>query len=187
MGGEVESDCGWLSLLVDVAGLLVAVAGLAYLFRGSNQNSSFTARRLENVASGNASSITFDDVAGMENTKEELREVIAYLRDPVSFYALGAHPPRGILLAGPSGTGKTLLARAVAGEAGTPFFYASAAAFVEIYVGQGAQRIRQFFDQARNSAPCIVFIDELDALAQHGGLHRVAATKNTFKLSTNFL
>merc|ERR1719161_3177387 len=108
--------------------------------------------------------VTFDDVAGMESTKEELREVIAYLRDPSSFYALGAHPPAGILLAGPSGTGKTLLARAVAGEAGVAFLYASSAAFVEIYVGQGAQRIRQFYEQARSCAPCIVFLDELDAV-----------------------
>ncbi|CAE7684211.1 ftsH [Symbiodinium microadriaticum] len=126
----------------------------------------------------------------MENTKEELQEVIAYLRDPNRFYALGARPPRGILLAGPSGTGKTLMARAVAGEAGVPFLYASSASFVEIFVGQGAQRIRQFFEQARACAPCIVFLDELDAVGSSrqmsasggGGNQEYAQTLNQLLL-----
>ncbi|CAE8585664.1 unnamed protein product, partial [Polarella glacialis] len=162
-----------LSLLLDLGGLVASIGALLYLLKGNNQGL-FAAKHLEEpqVDSNRKPGVTFADVAGMENTKEELREVISYLRHPETFYALGARPPRGILLAGPSGTGKTLLARAVAGEAGVPFLYASSASFVEIYVGQGAQRIRQFFEQARACAPCIVFLDELDAVGasrQSGG------------------
>ncbi|CAE8659672.1 unnamed protein product, partial [Polarella glacialis] len=137
-----------LSLLLDLGGLVASIGALLYLLKGNNQGL-FAAKHLEEpqVDSNRKPGVTFADVAGMENTKEELREVISYLRHPETFYALGARPPRGILLAGPSGTGKTLLARAVAGEAGVPFLYASSASFVEIYVGQGAQRIRQFFEQ----------------------------------------
>jgi len=110
--------------------------------------------------------VSFSDVAGMEETKHELREIIQFLEDPLSFDALGARPPRGVLLAGPSGTGKTLLAKAVAGESKVPFIYQSASSFVEIFVGQGASRVREFFEKARAQAPCIIFIDELDALGQ---------------------
>lgn len=175
-----------LSLLIDIGGLLASVAALVYVMRNSNQGL-FSGKHLEEQAPSNVdhrAAVTFDDVAGMESTKEELREVISFLRDPVSFYALGAKPPRGILLTGPSGTGKTLLARAVAGEAGVPFLYASSAAFVEIFVGQGAQRIRQFFEQARGCAPCIVFLDELDAvgasrqMVASGGNQEYAQTLN---------
>merc|ERR1719453_908103 len=144
---------------------------------------------MEETAGGEGRpSVTFDDVAGLESTKEELQEVISYLRNPSEFYALGARPPRGILLAGPSGTGKTLLAKAVAGEAGVSFLYASSASFVEIYVGQGAQRIRQFFEQARAAVPCIVFLDELDAVgasrsySNSGGNQEYAQTVNQLLL-----
>jgi len=165
-----ESDFGVskLSLLADLGGLLASLGALAYLLRGNGSSSDkFSGRHLEDQAASDSDRrppVTFEDVAGLEQTKEELREVISYLRDPSSFYALGARPPHGILLAGPSGTGKTLLARAVAGEAGVPFLYASGSAFVEIFVGQGAQRVRQFYEQARACAPCIVFLDELDAV-----------------------
>lgn len=188
VAAEAEPDLSSnLSLLIDAGGLIASIAALLYLFRGSGSGSLFTGKQLDDSANDNVDRrppVTFEDVAGMEGTKEELREVISYLRDPQSFYALGARPPSGILLAGPSGTGKTLMARAVAGEAGVTFLYASAAAFVEIYVGQGAQRIRQFFEQARSCAPCIVFLDELDAvgssrqMTMSGGNQEYAQTLN---------
>jgi len=110
--------------------------------------------------------VTFDDVAGVDEAKRELAEVVAFLRDPAAFGRLGARAPRGILLVGPPGTGKTLLARAVAGEAGVPFFSISGSEFVEMFVGVGAARVRDLFEQARKTAPSIIFIDELDALGR---------------------
>jgi cell division protease FtsH len=110
--------------------------------------------------------VTFRDVAGVDEAKAELQEVVAFLRDPKSFGRLGAHIPKGVLLIGPPGTGKTLLARAVAGEAGVPYFSISGAEFVEMFVGVGAARVRDLFEQARKAAPCIIFIDELDALGR---------------------
>src|SRR5438105_3575891 len=114
--------------------------------------------------------VTFADVAGVEEAKYELQEVIAFLKNPKDYGRLGAHIPKGILLVGPPGTGKTLLARAVAGEAGVPFFSISGSEFVEMFVGVGAARVRDLFDQARKSAPCIIFIDELDALGRARGI-----------------
>lgn len=113
--------------------------------------------------------ITFADVAGVDEAKEELQEVIRFLREPKSYGRLGAHMPKGILLVGPPGTGKTLLARAVAGEAGVPFFSISGSEFVELFVGVGAARVRDLFEQARANAPCIIFIDELDAVGRARG------------------
>jgi cell division protease FtsH len=114
--------------------------------------------------------VTFDDVAGVDEAKEELREVVAFLRDPESLGRLGAHIPKGVLLVGPPGTGKTLLARAVAGEADAPFFSINGSEFVELFVGVGAARVRDLFEQARGRAPCIVFIDEIDALGKARGI-----------------
>src|SRR6202041_528631 len=110
--------------------------------------------------------VTFRDVAGVDEGKSELQEVVAFLRDPKSFGRLGARIPKGVLLIGSPGTGKTLLARAVAGEAGVPFFSISGSEFVEMFVGVGAARVRDLFEQARRAAPCIIFIDELDALGR---------------------
>src|SRR6202158_5042709 len=110
--------------------------------------------------------VTFADVAGVEEAKFELQEVVSFLKDPKSYGRLGAHVPKGILLVGPPGTGKTLLARAVAGEAGVAFFSISGSEFVEMFVGVGAARVRDLFEQARKAAPCIIFIDELDALGR---------------------
>ena len=113
--------------------------------------------------------VNFDDVAGVDEAKEELQEIIGFLKDPTGYGRLGAHVPKGVLLVGPPGTGKTLLARAVAGEAGVPFFSISGSEFVELFVGVGAARVRDLFEQARLSAPCIIFIDELDALGRARG------------------
>ena len=117
----------------------------------------------------NQSKITFDDVAGAEEAKQELREIIEYLRDPDKFQRLGGKIPKGALLLGPPGTGKTLLAKAVAGEAGVPFFSMSGADFVEMFVGVGASRVRDLFEQGKKNAPCIIFIDEVDAVGRHRG------------------
>jgi cell division protease FtsH len=113
--------------------------------------------------------VSFDDVAGVDEAKQELEEIVAFLKDPRSYGRLGARMPRGVLLVGPPGTGKTLLARAVAGEAGVPFFSISGSEFVEMFVGVGAARVRDLFEQARAKAPCIIFIDELDALGRARG------------------
>ncbi|PHR91221.1 MAG: cell division protein FtsH [Robiginitomaculum sp.] len=114
--------------------------------------------------------VTFDDVAGVESAKEDLQEVIEFLQDPTKFHRLGAKIPTGALLIGPPGTGKTLLARAVAGESGVPFFTISGSDFVEMFVGVGASRVRDMFEQAKKNAPCIIFIDEIDAVGRHRGV-----------------
>ena len=114
--------------------------------------------------------VTFEDVAGVENAKEDLQEVIEFLQDPTKFHRLGARIPTGALLVGPPGTGKTLLAKAVAGEAGVPFFTISGSDFVEMFVGVGASRVRDMFEQAKKNAPCIIFIDEIDAVGRHRGV-----------------
>ncbi|MDP2036204.1 MAG: AAA family ATPase, partial [Ignavibacteria bacterium] len=113
--------------------------------------------------------VTFKDVAGADEAKQELQEIIEFLREPAKFQKLGGKIPRGVLLLGPPGTGKTLLARAVAGEAGVPFFSISGADFVEMFVGVGASRVRDLFDQGKKNAPCIIFIDEIDAVGRHRG------------------
>jgi cell division protease FtsH len=118
--------------------------------------------------------VTFNDVAGVDEAKEELHEIVDFLKKPQEYERLGAHIPRGILLVGPPGTGKTLLARAVAGEAGVPFFATNGAEFVEMFVGVGAARVRDLFEQARTKAPCIIFIDELDALGRARGASPIA-------------
>src|SRR3954454_15312453 len=113
--------------------------------------------------------VTFADVAGIDEAREELQEIVEYLKDPGKFARLGGKIPKGALLVGPPGTGKTLLARAIAGEAVVPFFTISGSDFVEMFVGVGASRVRDMFDQAKKSAPCIVFIDEIDAVGRHRG------------------
>ena len=118
--------------------------------------------------------VTFADVAGVDEAKDELHEIVDFLKRPEEFTRLGAHIPRGILLVGPPGTGKTLLARAVAGEAGVPFYSTNGAEFVEMFVGVGAARVRDLFEQARKTSPCIIFIDELDALGRARGVNPMA-------------
>ena len=129
--------------------------------------------------------VTFDDVAGVDEAKAELEEVVDFLRDPMSHSRLGARMPKGILLVGPPGTGKTLLARAVAGQAGVPFFSINGSEFVEMFVGVGAARVRDLFEQARKHAPAIIFIDELDALGRARGAWSRAGTTRRSRPSTS--
>lgn len=134
----------------------------------NNQAMSFGKSRAR-LASESKVKVTFADVAGVEEAKEELKEVVEFLKNPKKFQAVGAKIPKGVLLVGPPGSGKTLLARAVAGEAGVPFFSISGSEFVEMFVGVGASRVRDLFNQAKRHAPCIVFIDEIDAVGRHRG------------------
>ena len=145
---------------------------LLFMMRQAQGSSSQTmnfGRSRARVFMGDRPTVTFSDVAGAEEAKQELQEVVEFLRFPERFAALGARVPRGVLLMGPPGTGKTLLARAVAGEAAVPFFSISGSEFVEMFVGVGASRVRDLFDQAKRNAPCIVFIDEIDAVGRHRG------------------
>jgi cell division protease FtsH len=149
------------------------VIGLVFLIlrqaqSGGNQALSFGRSRAKTL-SENRPKVTFNDVAGVDEAKEELGEIVEFLKYPKKFQALGARIPKGVLLLGPPGSGKTLLARAIAGEAGVPFFSISGSDFVEMFVGVGASRVRDLFDQAKKSAPCIVFIDEIDAVGRQRG------------------
>ncbi|HEV2644205.1 MAG TPA: ATP-dependent metallopeptidase FtsH/Yme1/Tma family protein, partial [Candidatus Elarobacter sp.] len=135
---------------------------------GGSQALSFGRSRAK-LLNENRPKVTFADVAGVDEAKEELGEVVEFLKYPKKFQALGARIPKGVLLLGPPGSGKTLLARAIAGEAGVPFFSISGSDFVEMFVGVGASRVRDLFEQAKKSAPCIVFIDEIDAVGRQRG------------------
>ena len=130
--------------------------------------------------------VTFSDVAGADEAKQELAEVVEFLKHPKKFNDLGARIPKGVLLFGPPGTGKTLLAKAVAGEAGVPFFTISGSDFVEMFVGVGASRVRDLFEQAKKNAPCIVFIDEIDAVGRQRGAGLGAVMMNVNKHLTNY-
>jgi len=162
----------WPNLLSSFLPLLLII-GLWFLMirqaqSGSNQALSFGKSRAR-LHHESKPKVTFDDVAGVEEAKEELQEIIEFLKHPKKFQALGAKIPRGVLLVGPPGSGKTLLAKAVAGEAGVPFFSISGSEFVEMFVGVGASRVRDLFDQAKKNAPCLVFIDEIDAVGRQRG------------------
>ncbi len=137
--------------------------------QGSNNQALSFGKSRARMFMGNKPTITFQDVAGVEEAKQELQEVVEFLKYPEKFSALGARIPKGVLLVGPPGTGKTLLSRAVAGEAGVPFFSISGSEFVEMFVGVGASRVRDLFDQAKRNAPCIVFVDEIDAVGRQRG------------------
>ncbi|HQO05864.1 MAG TPA: ATP-dependent zinc metalloprotease FtsH, partial [Fervidobacterium sp.] len=138
------------------------------LGRNNNQAFTFTKSRAEKV-NPNKMKVTFKDVAGVDEAVEELKETVEFLKNPSKFTKIGARMPKGILLVGPPGTGKTLLARAVAGEANVPFFHISGSDFVELFVGVGAARVRDLFEQAKANTPCIIFIDEIDAVGRHRG------------------
>jgi cell division protease FtsH len=162
----------WLNILVSVLPLVFFGAILLFMMRqaqGSNNQAMSFGKSRARMFMGNKPSITFADVAGVEEAKQELSEIVEFLKYPEKFSALGARIPKGVLLVGPPGTGKTLLSRAVAGEAGVPFFSISGSEFVEMFVGVGASRVRDLFDQAKRNAPCIVFVDEIDAVGRQRG------------------
>lgn len=162
----------WLGIIIQFAPFLLLVGFLVFMMRqaqgGNNQAMSFGKSKARMFV-GNRPTVTFTDVAGADEAKQELQEVVEFLKYPEKFVALGARIPRGVLLIGPPGTGKTLLGRAVAGEAGVPFFSISGSEFVEMFVGVGASRVRDLFDQAKRNAPCIVFVDEIDAVGRQRG------------------
>ena len=159
-------------LLFNFLPLIFFGAILLFMMRqaqGSNNQTLSFGRSRARMLVGNKPSVTFSDVAGVEESKIELQEIVEFLKYPERFVSLGARIPKGVLLVGPPGTGKTLLAKAVAGEAGVPFFSISGSEFVEMFVGVGAARVRDLFDQAKRNAPCIIFIDEIDAVGRHRG------------------
>ncbi len=171
---DVKRSSPILSLFANMLPLLLII-GVTLMFMRSMQGGgrggamSFGKSRAK-LLNEPAGKVTFDDVAGVESAKEDLKEVVEFLEDPTKFTRLGAKIPTGALLVGPPGTGKTLLARAVAGEAGVPFFTISGSDFVEMFVGVGASRVRDMFADARKNAPCIIFIDEIDAVGRHRGV-----------------
>jgi len=162
----------WSGLLFTLLPLLLIGGFLFFLFsraQGANRQAMSFGRSRARLFPANTPTVTFDDVAGVEEAKQEVHEVVDFLKSREKFQALGARIPKGLLLVGPPGTGKTLLARAIAGEAGVPFFSISGSEFVEMFVGVGASRVRDLFDQAKRNTPCIIFIDEIDAVGRHRG------------------
>jgi cell division protease FtsH len=164
--GMVVGALSFLLPTLFLVGILILMLRQA---QGSNNQAMSFGKSRARLFTGNRPTVTFTDVAGVEEAKEELAEVVEFLKYPDKFAALGARIPRGVLLVGPPGTGKTLLSRAVAGEAGVPFFSISGSEFVEMFVGVGASRVRDLFDQAKRNAPCIVFVDEIDAVGRQRG------------------
>ncbi len=167
-----SSGINWGSLMLNFLPLLIFGGLLFFLFRqarGANNQAMSFGRSRARLFPANRPTVTFEDVAGVEEAKQELREVVDFLKAREKFQALGARIPKGVLLVGPPGTGKTLMARAVAGEADVPFFSISGSEFVEMFVGVGASRVRDLFDQAKRNAPCIIFIDEIDAVGRQRG------------------
>ena len=166
-----QSGYFWI-LLMNALPFLLLVGFLIFTLRqmqaGGNKALSFGKSRAK-LLNNQQKRVTFKDVAGVEEAKEELQEIIEFLKDPQKFQKLGGHIPKGVLMVGPPGTGKTLLAKAVAGEANVPFFSISGSDFVEMFVGVGASRVRDLFEQGKKNAPCIIFIDEIDAVGRHRG------------------
>lgn len=193
----------WLGLLLNLLPFLLFGLFLLLIMRqasGSNSQAMSFGKSKAKLFTGNKVTVTFDDVAGADEAKEELIELVEFLKYPEKFTALGAKIPTGVLLIGPPGTGKTLIARAVAGEAGVPFFSISGSEFVEMFVGVGASRVRDLFEQAKKNAPCIVFIDEIDAVGRQRGsglggshdereqtLNQILVEMDGFDTSTNII
>ena len=167
-----RSQSPWLAALITYVPFLLLIGIWIFFMRqmqsGGNKALSFGKSRAK-LLSSQQKKVTFKDVAGAEEAKEELQEIIEFLKDPQKFQKLGGRIPKGVLLVGPPGTGKTLMARAIAGEASVPFFSISGSDFVEMFVGVGASRVRDLFEQGKKNAPCIVFIDEIDAVGRHRG------------------
>ena len=203
---EVQQSSGFGALfgvLLQFLPLIFFGAILLFMMRqaqGSNNQTMGFGRSKAKMYSGNRPTVTFADVAGVEESKQELQEVVEFLKYPERFLSLGAHIPKGVLMVGPPGTGKTLLSRAVAGEAGVPFFAISGSEFVEMFVGVGASRVRDLFDQAKRNSPAIVFVDEIDAVGRHRGaglggghdereqtLNQILVEMDGFDTSTNVI
>jgi cell division protease FtsH len=169
---EKNDNGGWVSILVQAFPIVLLAGFWIFMMRqmqsGGNKALSFGKSRAR-LHSSQQKKVTFKDVAGVEEAKEELQEIIEFLREPQKFQKLGGRIPKGVLLIGSPGTGKTLLARAIAGEASVPFFSISGSDFVEMFVGVGASRVRDLFEQGKKNAPCIIFIDEIDAVGRHRG------------------
>lgn len=167
-----EQPAWWMSLLGSAIPIIILVVLFLFIMQqtqgGGGRVMNFGKSRAKLMGEGNVK-VSFKDVAGAEEAKQELEEVVEFLKDPGKFTTIGAKIPKGVLLAGPPGTGKTLLAKAVAGEAGVPFFTISGSDFVEMFVGVGASRVRDLFTQAKKNAPCIIFIDEIDAVGRQRG------------------
>jgi cell division protease FtsH len=172
---EFAEPTDWSTLVnlgITVVGMIVL--GVLFFFfirqfQGANNQALSFGKSRARMFSGDRPTVTFEDVAGIEESKEELKEIVEFLKEPQKFINLGARIPKGMLLMGAPGTGKTLLAKAVAGEAGVPFFSISGSEFVEMFVGVGASRVRDLFDQAKRHSPCIVFVDEIDAVGRYRG------------------
>jgi cell division protease FtsH len=172
---EIKAPSAWLGIATALGYILpfIILAGVFwFVFRqaqGSNNAALSFGKSRARMFTGDQPTVTFEDVAGVEEAKEELEEIVEFLREPEKFISLGARIPKGVLLVGAPGTGKTLLAKAVSGEAGVPFFSISGSEFVEMFVGVGASRVRDLFDQAKRHSPCIVFVDEIDAVGRQRG------------------
>jgi cell division protease FtsH len=163
---------GWITLASYLLPVILFGVLFWFIFRqaqGSNNAAMAFGKSKARMFSGEHPTVTFEDVAGIDESKDELKEVVEFLKEPQKFIQLGARIPKGVLLVGPPGTGKTLLAKAVSGEAGVPFFSISGSEFVEMFVGVGASRVRDLFDQAKRHSPCIVFVDEIDAVGRQRG------------------
>jgi cell division protease FtsH len=163
---------GWASFLITLLPLILIGGFFFFILRqaqgAGNQALSFGKSRAR-MFTGDKPTVTFDDVAGVEEAKQELAEIVEFLREPEKFISLGARIPKGVLMVGPPGCGKTLTAKAISGEAGVPFFSISGSEFVEMFVGVGASRVRDLFEQAKRNSPCIIFMDEIDAVGRHRG------------------
>ena len=171
---DVKRDSVWLTTILPFGLCLIVVVALMMMMTrqaggGGNAKMMNFGKSRARMISGDDNKVTFKDVAGLNEEKEELEEIVDFLKDPVKYTNLGARIPKGVILTGPPGTGKTLLAKAVAGEAGVPFFSISGSDFVEMFVGVGASRVRDMFEEAKKNAPCIIFIDEIDAVARRRG------------------
>ena len=200
---EPEKGFNWGGLLINLLPVFLLIGLFWFLLRGAQGASSRAfdfGRSRAKLFSADRPTVTFADVAGVDEAKQELQEVVEFLKSSQKFLSLGARIPKGVLLVGPPGTGKTLLARAVAGEAGVPFFSISGSEFVEMFVGVGASRVRDLFDQAKRNTPCIVFVDEIDAVGRHRGaglggghdereqtLNQILAEMDGFDTNTNVI
>ncbi len=166
------NSSSWLGHIISWTPIVIMIAFLIFFMRqmqGSGNRALSFGKSKAKLSSSQQKKVTFKDVAGVDEAKEELQEIIDFLREPQKFQKLGGRIPKGVLLMGPPGTGKTLLARAISGEANVPFFSISGSDFVEMFVGVGASRVRDLFEQGKKNAPCIIFIDEIDAVGRHRG------------------